>query len=109
MLKELKPPPNSPITCSINEGSRQLGVGRTMFYELVRAGEIVTTKIGRRRLPVVQSIYDYLNRQLASQGDRDQPGAGRERQSSRDLGRSGGSARRSGSSTALSPVRIPKC
>jgi excisionase family DNA binding protein len=67
MLNELKPPLNSPITCSINEACRQLGVGRTMFYELVRAGEIATTKIGRRRLPVVQSLYDYLNRQLASQ------------------------------------------
>jgi excisionase family DNA binding protein len=69
MPKKLKPPPGSPITCSINEACRLLSVGKTTFYGLMKTEKIATTKIGGRRLAIVQSLYDYLNRKLNWQDD----------------------------------------
>jgi excisionase family DNA binding protein len=38
------------LTCTIDEACEVTGLGRTKLYELIGAGRIVTTTIGRRRL-----------------------------------------------------------
>jgi hypothetical protein len=38
------------------------GIGRTMFYELVAAGEIEQVKIGRRSFITAKSIAAYVDR-----------------------------------------------
>jgi hypothetical protein len=38
------------------------GIGNTKLYELLRDGEIQSVRIGRRRLIVVQSYLDLLDR-----------------------------------------------
>lgn len=38
------------LTYSINEAAALLGVGRTTVYELIRQEQLLTVKIGQRRL-----------------------------------------------------------
>jgi excisionase family DNA binding protein len=38
------------LTFSINEAAALLGVGRTTVYELIRQEQLMTVKIGQRRL-----------------------------------------------------------
>jgi len=45
-----------PITVSVDEARKALGIGRTKFYELVGEGRLKTLKIGRRTLVLVASI-----------------------------------------------------
>lgn len=44
------------ITCTVNEACASLSLGRSKFYELVKAGEIDTVKIGTRTLVKVASL-----------------------------------------------------
>jgi hypothetical protein len=46
------------------------GIGRTMLYELIGAGEIESVKIGKRRLIIVQSYLDLLARRRAAEAER---------------------------------------
>jgi excisionase family DNA binding protein len=48
-------------TCSIGEACFAAGFGRTKLYELIDAGTIETTKVGRRRLVRVPSLLAFLN------------------------------------------------
>lgn len=45
-----------PISISINEAAKAIGVGRTTTYELIRLGKLETKKLGRRTLVKVSSI-----------------------------------------------------
>ena len=49
-----------PITLRITEARRVTGIGRSRVYELIKAGDIVTIKIGRIMLIPVASIKVYL-------------------------------------------------
>jgi hypothetical protein len=51
----------TPLTISVNDALAMLGIGRTRFYELVAAGEIVTIKLGLRSLFLVSSIQVFLS------------------------------------------------
>jgi hypothetical protein len=42
------------------------GLGRTKLYELIGAGRIVTTTIGRRRLVVVHSLLALLDTNMSN-------------------------------------------
>lgn len=44
-----------PIYITIAEGTRRWGVGRTKFYELLKANGLRTIKVGRRTLVDVRS------------------------------------------------------
>lgn len=46
-----------PITVSVDEARKALGIGRTKFYQLVGQGRLKTLKIGRRTLVLVASIH----------------------------------------------------
>jgi excisionase family DNA binding protein len=53
---------------SVEEAADRLSIGRTMMYALVKAGEINTVRLGRRRLVPVGAIKAYVN-QIAAQQD----------------------------------------
>jgi excisionase family DNA binding protein len=46
----------------IPEAAYKLGIGRSLLYELIAAGEINTVTIGRRRLVPESALVDYLDR-----------------------------------------------
>jgi excisionase family DNA binding protein len=48
------------LTCTINEACEVTGLGRTTLYELIGAGRLATTTVGRRRLVVVRSLLSLL-------------------------------------------------
>jgi excisionase family DNA binding protein len=44
------------LTCTIHEACEATGLGRTKLYELISAGQLLTTTVGRRRLVLVRSL-----------------------------------------------------
>jgi excisionase family DNA binding protein len=44
------------LTCTIAEACAATGLGRTKLYELIGAGCLATTTVGRRRLVLVRSL-----------------------------------------------------
>jgi excisionase family DNA binding protein len=53
------------LLLTIPEAAQVLGVSRSIFYQLVQAGEVVTIKVGRsRRVPVV-ALEQYVAARLA--------------------------------------------
>lgn len=44
---------------TIDETAETLGIGRTMTYQLIKAGDLVAAKIGRRSLVTAESIRAY--------------------------------------------------
>jgi hypothetical protein len=63
-MTEMKP--NLPFelrySATINETVAATGIGRTKLYEMIRGGEVETTNIGTRRLVLVRSVINRLNR-----------------------------------------------
>jgi len=51
------------ITATVPEFLRRSGFGLTKLYELLGSGEIQSIKIGKRRLIVIQSYHDFIERQ----------------------------------------------
>jgi excisionase family DNA binding protein len=49
------------LTCTIDEACEATGLGRTKLYELIGAGQLATTTVGRRRLVIVHSLQALLN------------------------------------------------
>lgn len=47
---------DSPLTLTINDTARLLGIGRTHLYQLIRDGKIETISLGRRRLVKFASV-----------------------------------------------------
>ena len=48
------------LTCTIEEACSATGLGRTKLYELIGAGCLATTTVGRRRLVSVDSLRALL-------------------------------------------------
>lgn len=48
------------------EAAGMLAISRTQLYELLRAGEIVSLKIGGRRRITPAALEDYIRRQAAA-------------------------------------------
>ena len=49
------------LSCTIDEACEATGLGRTKLYELIGAGLIITTTVGRRRLVIVRSLVALLS------------------------------------------------
>jgi excisionase family DNA binding protein len=58
---------NLPRLVSVERAISELGIGRTLFYELVEAKTINTVKIGRRRLVPSEEIERFVST-LSKQG-----------------------------------------
>ena len=54
------------LTCTIDEACETTGLGRTKLYELIGAGHLVTTTVGRRRLVVVRSLLSLLEANVST-------------------------------------------
>lgn len=50
-----------PITCSVDDAAKALGIGRVTLYKHINLGSIDTIKIGRRRLVKVDSLRRLVN------------------------------------------------
>ncbi len=56
---------NKKMVYSVNEAAEQLGVGRTMVYELIGEGRLPSMKLGQRRLVAkadLEAFVDALRR-----------------------------------------------
>jgi hypothetical protein len=49
------------LTCTITEGCRATGLGRTSLYQAIATGDLVSTKVHGRRLINVCSLIKYVN------------------------------------------------
>lgn len=48
------------LSCTVAEACIAMGLGRTKLYELIAAGTVETTSIGRRRLVSVLSLLELI-------------------------------------------------
>jgi excisionase family DNA binding protein len=48
------------LSCTIAQACEVTGLGRTMLYELIGNGHLITTTVGRRRLVLVRSLMSLL-------------------------------------------------
>ncbi len=55
------------LLLTVTEAARALGVGRSLVYELVTAGEIASIKIGRARRIPVPALEAFVRQRLAAQ------------------------------------------
>ncbi|WP_084445581.1 helix-turn-helix domain-containing protein [Sphingomonas sp. TDK1] len=63
----------SPITLRIADACRITGIGRSKFYELIKAGEIGVIKVGAITLVPMTSIDALLQRDSPTAGDAVRP------------------------------------
>ena len=45
-----------PITCSVNDAARAIGVSRATLYNYLSAGKVESVRIGGRRLVKIASV-----------------------------------------------------
>jgi excisionase family DNA binding protein len=57
--------PEIKVLVSVDEAAAMLSLGRSLVYDLVRKGELLSIKIGRNRRIPVTALHDYIGRQLA--------------------------------------------
>lgn len=53
--------PGAPLLMTVEEAADLLRLGRTRMYELVMSGQIVSVKVGRRRLIPRKSLEDFVD------------------------------------------------
>jgi excisionase family DNA binding protein len=53
------------LTVRVSEACRVTGIGRSKLYELIRAGEIRTIKVGAITLIPMASLADFLGVELS--------------------------------------------
>jgi excisionase family DNA binding protein len=58
---------NPQLLLSVEEAADVLRIGRTRTYELVMTRKIQSVKVGRRRLVVRSSLYDFVQTLLLEQ------------------------------------------
>lgn len=54
------------LSCTVDEACAVTGLGRTKLYELIGSGQLITTTIGRRRLVVVRSLLELVDRTISA-------------------------------------------
>lgn len=63
LRSEMTPTVGAPARLySVEEAAELLGVGRSLAYDLIHAGELRSIKAGRRRLVSSSAIVEYANR-----------------------------------------------
>jgi phage antirepressor YoqD-like protein len=58
--------PERPLLCSVIDGAKMLGIGRSAMYEILSSHQILSVKMGKRRLCLVSSIESYVESLLLS-------------------------------------------
>jgi len=60
-LVDARPDPGGPDRLlSVDEAAAQLGIGRSMLYDLIAAQRIRSIRVGRRRLLASGAIAEYI-------------------------------------------------
>jgi predicted DNA-binding transcriptional regulator AlpA len=62
-MSEIANPP--PRFVDIDEAKRQLCLGTTAIYELLKTGELRRVKIGRKTVLLQQDLWDFMRRKVA--------------------------------------------
>ena len=62
-----------PLLLSIDQAASAIGLSRTVFYNRMMRGDIVSVKEGNRRLIPRSALQDYVDRLLADQREQGQP------------------------------------
>lgn len=65
IIPPLEDTPQAKLLITIDEAAGLLNIRRTLFYRLMREGEILTIKVGRTRRVPVMSLREYVLRQVA--------------------------------------------
>lgn len=55
------------LAYSTEDAATALSIGRTVLFDLLRQGEIISVKIGRRRVIPATSLQAYLDRLVSQQ------------------------------------------
>lgn len=50
-----------PITVTVADARKAIGIGHTKLYELIGAGKLRTVKVGRRTLVTTESIRAFVD------------------------------------------------
>ena len=66
-MSKLTIPLHERVSVSVNDAATMLGLSRVPVYDLLRAGELKSYKLGSRRLVDVQSIKDLVSRRANTQ------------------------------------------
>ena len=67
MAQQTSQPDARPVLHSVPEAASALGIGRSLLYQLLAAGEIASVSIGRRRLIPADALVAYVE-QLRKEG-----------------------------------------
>jgi excisionase family DNA binding protein len=59
----------TPLLITVEEAASMLRLGRTRTYQLVIGGQILSVKLGRRRLVVRKSLQDFVDALISDQND----------------------------------------
>jgi excisionase family DNA binding protein len=51
------------LLLTVSEAARQLGIGRSLFYELLADGQVESIHVGRLRRIPIDALADYIDRQ----------------------------------------------
>jgi excisionase family DNA binding protein len=62
--------PDTPLLLTVEQAAERLGIGRTLAYALVSAGEIESVQIGRLRRIPADALPAFLNRLRGITADR---------------------------------------
>jgi excisionase family DNA binding protein len=54
------------LMCTVEEAARLLGVSRTLTYRLIKDGQLLSIKIGKRRLVPMTSLESFIAEQINS-------------------------------------------
>lgn len=49
----------------VKEAAHRLGIGRSKLYQLLQTRELVSVRVGRRRLVVPESLGDFIAKRVA--------------------------------------------
>lgn len=55
---------NEKLAVPVSEACERLGIGKTLFYDLVRGGDVRTFKIGTRTAVPVADLVAFIERKL---------------------------------------------
>jgi len=57
--------PGTKVLLSVSEAASALSLSRSVLYELLMRGEVLSIKIGRSRRVPVKAVHDFVARQLS--------------------------------------------
>jgi excisionase family DNA binding protein len=57
--------PGTKVLLSVSEAATALSLSRSVLYELLMRGEVLSIKIGRSRRVPVKALHDFVARQLS--------------------------------------------